>query len=110
MILLAFCMSSCATLPPVLTYISYVKAGADGISYISSQKSTTDHILSLSKNQDCAMHRALWNEKVCKEDRVEEKAIADIAELKTSTLKENQQLETRMVLKQNQQLGARMVW
>jgi len=64
-IVLLFSLSGCAALPPALTYLGYIKTGADGISYLTTRKSTTDHLLSSALEQDCAFHRVLWQEDVC---------------------------------------------
>ena len=62
-ILLApFLLAGCA-LPPAVTWASLA---ADGVNYISTGKSTTDHVISEIAQEDCALFRALkkgaiWN-------------------------------------------------
>ena len=63
---LFFLVNGCASLPPALTYLGYIKFGADGISYFTTNKSTSDHIVSSALEQDCAFHRVLFQEEICK--------------------------------------------
>ena len=72
-------------MPPALTYLGYLKTGADGISYITTKKSTTDHLISNALEKDCALHRALWDEEVCQQNN--EKETESIALLKEEALK-----------------------
>jgi len=41
---------------------------ADGISYLMTSKSMTDHGLSAAVGQDCAVHRAITEGAICRED------------------------------------------
>jgi hypothetical protein len=41
--------------------------GADGVSYVDSGKSTTDHFVSMVSKKDCALWRAFRNERICRE-------------------------------------------
>jgi len=54
--------AGCAPLP--ITVASLV---ADGVSYVTTEKSLTDHGLSALSEQDCAIHRLLTEGVVCKE-------------------------------------------
>jgi hypothetical protein len=54
-------VAGCA-LPPVYSLASFA---ADGISYVATGKSTTDHALSIVAGEDCAMLRALKEEAIC---------------------------------------------
>ena len=69
---LVFLLSGCAFLaiPPAVTIASYA---ADGISYIFTGKSVTDHALSSLAGEDCAMWRMIRLENPCrpKEDEAE---------------------------------------
>lgn len=51
-------------LPPLVTAISYA---LDGISFVSTGKSVTDHAISIVVNKDCALWRAVKNELVCRD-------------------------------------------
>jgi hypothetical protein len=53
--------AGCA-LPPALTIASFA---ADGISYIATGKSTTDHALSAIASEDCALLRAVQEQPIC---------------------------------------------
>jgi hypothetical protein len=46
--------------------VSAVSWAIDGASYITTQKSLTDHGLSFLAGQDCALYRLITNMKVCK--------------------------------------------
>ena len=64
-ILLApFLLAGCA-LPPAVTWASLA---ADGVSYIATDKGTTDHAISAVAHEDCALLRALKEEAICKPD------------------------------------------
>jgi hypothetical protein len=56
-----FLLAGCA-LPPALTLASFA---ADGISYVATGKSTTDHAISVVAQEDCAVIRALKEEAIC---------------------------------------------
>jgi len=53
-----------ACAPTAVTVASY---GADGVSYVETGKSTTDHFASMVSKKDCALWRVLRSEKVCRE-------------------------------------------
>jgi hypothetical protein len=50
--------------PLVVAAASY---GADGASLYATGKTSTDHLLSMASQQDCAMWRMMQNKAVCKE-------------------------------------------
>lgn len=54
-------VAGCA-LPPALTVASFA---ADGVSYLATGKSTTDHALSAISREDCALLRALDEQAIC---------------------------------------------
>ncbi|MCZ6744600.1 MAG: hypothetical protein O7D31_07990 [Alphaproteobacteria bacterium] len=56
-------LNACA-LPAAFTIASLA---ADGISYVTSGKSVTDHALSVVANEDCAMWRALQARPICRD-------------------------------------------
>jgi hypothetical protein len=58
---LMLCLNGCA-LPPALTIASFA---ADGVSYLATGKSTTDHALSAIAQEDCAMMRAIAEKPIC---------------------------------------------
>jgi hypothetical protein len=47
-----------------LTAVSY---GADGVSYVETGKSTTDHFASMVSKKDCAFWRLVRNQRICRE-------------------------------------------
>ncbi len=59
-------------LPPAVTIASYA---LDGISFLSSGKSVSDHALSAVAQRDCAMWRVVKNELVCREYRNGERGV-----------------------------------
>jgi hypothetical protein len=61
LLLVTFLLAGCA-LPPALTLASFA---ADGISYVATGKSTTDHAISVLAQEDCAMLRALEEQAIC---------------------------------------------
>jgi hypothetical protein len=59
---LSFLTGACA--PAAVTVVSY---GADGVSYIETGKSTTDHLASMVSKKDCAFWRMFRSQKICRE-------------------------------------------
>ena len=49
---------------------------ADGISYLMTSKSMSDHGLSAAVGQDCAVHRAITEGAICREDTDSEAVVA----------------------------------
>ena len=64
-------LSGCAALaiPPALTIASYA---TDGVSYLATDKSVTDHMLSDALGRDCAMWRIMRGRSICKDFTPEE--------------------------------------
>ena len=60
-LLVPFLLAGCA-LPPALTLASLA---ADGVSYVATGKSTTDHAISAIAEEDCALVRAVKEEAIC---------------------------------------------
>jgi hypothetical protein len=58
------CMG-CAALPPIVEVASWIKTGADVISYIETDKTTTDHALSYVMNKDCSAFYLLQGKAMC---------------------------------------------
>ncbi len=48
----------------------------DGISYVMTSKSVSDHGLSAAVGQDCAVHRAITEGAICREDTDNEAVVA----------------------------------
>jgi hypothetical protein len=48
----------------------------DGISYLMTSKSMSDHGLSAAVGQDCAVHRAITEGAICREDTDSEAVVA----------------------------------
>jgi hypothetical protein len=62
-----FVMAGCAAaLPPQLALVSQA---ADGVSYVFTGKSSTDHIVSAAFSRDCAVIRMVQGEAICKARR-----------------------------------------
>ncbi|PCJ61580.1 MAG: hypothetical protein COA65_01100 [Rhodospirillaceae bacterium] len=53
--------SGCA-LPPVVTVASFA---ADGVSYVMSGRTVSDHVLSYAVQEDCAVYRVVKGESIC---------------------------------------------
>lgn len=65
-IVLCALVASACTVPMPLQVASWA---ADGIAYLTTEKSVTDHGLSLVAGKDCALWRGIKGEEIC---RVEE--------------------------------------
>lgn len=63
LLMLALGFSGCAPLPAA--YMVAVQA-VDGVSYVATGKSSTDHLLSAVLDEDCALLRLVSDEPVCK--------------------------------------------
>jgi len=57
--IIVFLLSGCATL-------KLVSLGISGISYLTTGKSLSDHAISVMTEQDCALHRVVLDEMVCR--------------------------------------------
>lgn len=53
--------------PVIPLPISIVTSGLSGVSFMTTGKSTTDHVISAANKQDCAMHRVAFGEDMCRE-------------------------------------------
>ena len=60
----ALFLTGCAVPPAV----SLASLAADGISYLATGKSTTDHAISAVVHEDCALLRVVTDEDVCDPD------------------------------------------
>lgn len=69
-VIIMMTLSGCLVSVP----IAVAKVAIDGVSYIATGKSTTDHALSGLSGQDCALHRVLAGNDVCTE---QSSAVAD---------------------------------
>lgn len=60
--------------------LTVAKLAGDLISYVTTGKSTTDHAVSIVAAQDCALHRPLFDQDLCKdEDTILEEEAAALA-------------------------------
>ena len=65
---LSVSLSGCFVLPPAVQFASLA---LDGISYMSTGKSVSDHAISAFASKDCALHRALKDVNgICSENAV----------------------------------------
>jgi cell division septation protein DedD len=62
-------LGGCAALPVGVQVASYV---ADGLLYLTTKKSLTDHGLSLVTNKDCSIWRGLSKGELCREPSLDE--------------------------------------
>ena len=65
-----FCtaVSGCAALPVPVQIASWA---LDGLSVVTTQKSLTDHGLSLVSDQDCAVWRGFTEGKICRDNDIQ---------------------------------------
>ncbi len=64
MVLFSVLLAGCS-LPAPLKFVSWV---ADGIAYLTTEKSVTDHGISLVARQDCALWRGIKGEQICRDE------------------------------------------
>ena len=60
---LPFLLVACVALPPQLALVTQA---ADGVSYVLTGRSATDHIVSAAMKEDCALSRAAQGRAICK--------------------------------------------
>lgn len=68
-IIVMLLIAGCAALPSVFTDLSYLKTTADGVSYVVTRKTTTDHLLSVAMDKDCAVLRVIQGQEICQNDK-----------------------------------------
>ncbi len=65
LIFCAFALSNCVGLAAVPPTVSYFGTAATVISYLTTGKGTSDHVISAIAEKDCALHRALLENDIC---------------------------------------------
>ena len=63
MLILPFLLAACVGLPPQLALVTQA---ADGVSYVFTGKSGTDHLFSAAMKKDCALARAVQGQAICR--------------------------------------------
>jgi hypothetical protein len=76
-LVLPLALGACSV-PPAMQIASWI---ANGFSYLTTNKSVSDHGISLVSGQDCALHRGLTGDEVCHE--VDEDSASMVAALDT---------------------------
>ena len=67
-IFIFFMLNSCSmSLQNIFDIFNYSKNSADVLSYVTTDKTTTDHALSYMFNKDCSLARAFKLKKICEE-------------------------------------------
>ncbi len=72
MVLFSVLLAGCS-LPVPLKFFSWA---TDGIAYLTTEKSVTDHGISLVARQDCALWRGITGEQICRDEGETEIAVA----------------------------------
>ena len=63
-----FILSNCSiSLQSIFDAVNYSKNSADFLSYVDTDKTTTDHALSYIFQKDCSLTRSLKFKKICEE-------------------------------------------
>ena len=66
-------LTGCMAIPAAVKIASMA---ANGVSYLATGKSTSDHLLSGAMDRDCALHRTLSDQSVCKDNLPKETVLA----------------------------------
>ena len=67
-IFIFFMLNSCSmSLQNIFDIFNYSKNSVDVLSYVTTDKTTTDHALSYMFNKDCTLARTFKLKKICKE-------------------------------------------
>ena len=69
-LLVCFVCVGCAAVPPIIEVASWIKTGIDVISYVETEKTTTDHALSYVMNKDCSTFYLLQGKAICSKEEV----------------------------------------
>lgn len=77
-----FLLLNGCTLPVGLEIASWIKTIGDVGSYVATEKSLTDHVVSNYNDEDCAFHRWFLGDDICKPN-------VQIAEIDDSKIKPN---------------------
>jgi len=86
LISLIFILSGCAA-PPALQILSLA---LDGLSYIATDKTLTDHGLSAITQKDCKLFRSLEDQEICQNEKTVIKPEAAENETKLVAVKPNE--------------------
>ena len=65
LLLCAVALNNCAVFTIIPPAVQYASTAATIISYMTTSKGTSDHVVSAVVDQDCALHRALTGGKIC---------------------------------------------
>ncbi len=65
LVLGALALSNCAAVVAVPIGITYVSTAASVVSYMTTGKGASDHVISAVSEQDCALHRAFTEDDIC---------------------------------------------
>ena len=65
LLLLVLLCVGCAALPSAVKISSWIHTGADVVSYVETEKTTTDHAISYVLKKDCNMFNVLDNDPIC---------------------------------------------
>ena len=68
LILCAIALSNCAAVAIVPPALAYVSTAATVVSYMTTGKGASDHVISAVSEKDCALHRAVSGAAICSED------------------------------------------
>lgn len=64
LIVSALLLSGCAVIPPIVSIAAW---GLDGIVFVATDKTVTDHAISTVAQKDCAIFRGIMGKKVCRD-------------------------------------------
>ena len=68
LILCAVVLSNCALLAVIPPAVQYASTALSVMSYVATGKGTSDHVLSVLTEKDCALHRFLMETEICTEE------------------------------------------
>ena len=62
----AVALSNCAAVVAVPPVLQYASTAVTIISYLTTGKGTSDHVISAVTGQDCALHRVVLSSEICR--------------------------------------------
>ena len=65
LLLCTVALNNCAVFAAIPPAVQYASTAATIVSYVTTSKGTSDHLVSVVMDQDCALHRALTRGKIC---------------------------------------------
>ena len=71
LLICAVSLSNCLAVVAVPPALQYASTAATIISYLTTGKGTSDHVISAVTDQDCALHRVVLSSEICRPKNIQ---------------------------------------